>query len=309
MMHTRSRSLRRDPDFVKLWAGQTISIFGSGVTATALPLTAVLVLGASASQMGWLVAAESAPVLLMGVVAGVWVDRVRRRPVLVGADLGRAGLLACIPILAALGSLHIEHLLLVAATTGALTVLFDIAFRSYVPDLVGRDGILEANSRLATVAAVAEITTPGLTGALVQVIAAPLAVLLDAVSFLGSAVCVLQIRQPEAPPHSVSSANAEAGNQIAEGLRAVLGSPTLRALAGWEQPDVTRTGGLGGAEKLLRYVHWRGLRAVRPARARPQPRVARDHGRSRRRQQPARDIARRPSDTPLRGRTDDGDCR
>ena len=129
MMHTDSRSLWHHPEFLKLWAGQTISVFGSGVTATALPLTAVLLLGASASDMGWLLAVESAPVLLVGVFAGVWVDRVRRRPVLVGADLGRAGLLACIPILAALGALRIEHLFVVAATTGVLTVLFDVAYR------------------------------------------------------------------------------------------------------------------------------------------------------------------------------------
>src|SRR5919202_1984175 len=173
-IHTGSRGLWRHPEFRKLWAGQTISIFGSGVTANALPLTAVLLLGASASDMGWLLAVESAPVLLVGMFAGVWVDRVRRRPVLVGADLGRAGLLACIPLLAALGALRIEHLFVVAATTGVLTVVFDVAYRSIVPDLVGHERILEANSRLATVEAVAEITTPGLTGAVVHVIAATL---------------------------------------------------------------------------------------------------------------------------------------
>lgn len=182
MMHLGSQSLWHHSEFLKLWAGQTISRFGSGVTANALPLTAVLLLGASASDMGWLLAVESAPVLLVGLFAGVWVDRVRRRPLLIGADLGRAGLLACIPIVAALGGLRIEHLFVVAAATGVLTVLFDVAYRSFVPDLVGREGVLEANSRLATVEAVAEITTPGLTGALVQVIAAPLAILLDAVS-------------------------------------------------------------------------------------------------------------------------------
>src|SRR5919197_4247445 len=115
MMRTHARSLWRHPEFLKLWAGQTISVFGSGVTTTALPLTAVLTLGASASDMGWLLAVESAPALLVGVFAGVWVDRFRRRPLLVGADLGRAGLLACIPVLAALGSLRIEHLFLVEA--------------------------------------------------------------------------------------------------------------------------------------------------------------------------------------------------
>ncbi len=100
--------LWRHPEFLKLWAGQTISTVGSGVTTSALPLTAVLMLGATASDTGWLLAAESAPVLLVGMFAGVWVDRLRRRPLLIGADLGRAALLACIPILAALGGLQTD---------------------------------------------------------------------------------------------------------------------------------------------------------------------------------------------------------
>ena len=139
------RSLWQDAEFLKLWAGQTISSIGSGVTASALPLTAVLVLGANASDMGWLLAVESAPVLLVGMFMGVWVDRLPRRRLLIGADLGRAGLLACIPLLAYRGGLRIEHLYVVALTTGALTVLFDIAYRSFVPDLVGADHVFEAN--------------------------------------------------------------------------------------------------------------------------------------------------------------------
>src|SRR5579864_1962314 len=107
--------LARQPEFLKLWAGQTISTIGSGVTASALPLTAVLVLGASASDMGWLLAVESAPVLLVGMFAGIWVDRMPRRPLLIGADLGRAVLLACIPLLAWTGLLRIEHLFVLAA--------------------------------------------------------------------------------------------------------------------------------------------------------------------------------------------------
>jgi len=134
----RPRSLWQHSEFLKLWAGQTISTIGSGVTASALPLTAVLVLGAHASDMGWLLAVESAPVLLVGMFAGVWVDRLPRRRLLIGADLGRAGLLACIPLLAYLGGLRIEHLYAVALTTGALTVLFDIAYRSFVPELASR---------------------------------------------------------------------------------------------------------------------------------------------------------------------------
>ena len=232
MASTRS-SLWHQPDFLKLWAGQTISIFGSGITGYALPLTALLVLGAGASDMGWLYAVESAPVLLFGMFAGVWVDRFRRRPLLIGADLGRAGLLACIPLLAWLSALRMEHLYIVAAATGVLTLVFDVAHRSFVPDLVGRDRVLEANSRFATVEAVAEIGTPGLTGALVQVIAAPTAILLDAASFVVSAVCVLGIRQPE-PPRAPTSERQHVWSDIAEGLRAVGANATLRALAGSE---------------------------------------------------------------------------
>src|SRR3954468_16082989 len=102
------RGLWQNSDFVELWAGQTISTLGSGVTESALPLTAVLVLGAQASDMGWLLAAESAPVLLVGMFAGVWVDRVPRRRLLISADLGRAGLLVCIPLVALAGALRIE---------------------------------------------------------------------------------------------------------------------------------------------------------------------------------------------------------
>ena len=229
----RAHDLRRDQEFLKLWVGQTISTFGSGVTASALPLIAVLVLGASATDMGRLVAVESAPVLLVGIFAGVLVDRFRRRPLLIGADLGRAALLACIPLLAALGGLRIEHLFAIAAATGVLTVVFEVAYRSFVPDLVGEARLLEANSRLATVDAVAEITTPGLTGALVQMIAAPLAILLDAVSFVGSAACVFSIRHPE-PLRKELDAGKTVWSEIIEGLRAVRRSPVLSTLAGWE---------------------------------------------------------------------------
>src|SRR5205807_449250 len=136
--------------------------------------------------------------LLVGMFAGVWVDRFRRRPLLIGADLGRAALLASIPILAAVGGLRIEFLFALAAAVGALTVVFDVAYRSFVPDLVGPDNVLEANSRLASVDAAAEITVPGLTGALVQVISPATTILLDAVSFVGSALCIAGIRHTEA---------------------------------------------------------------------------------------------------------------
>ncbi len=220
-------------DFQKLWLAKAISTFGSGITADALPFTAALFLGATAGDMGWLLATESAPVLLLGMFAGVWVDRMRRRPLLVACDLGRACLLACIPLLAAIGALRIEHLFAVGAAAGALTVLFDVAYRSFVPDLVGREHMLAANSRLAVVDATAEITTPSLTGALVQIIAAPLVILLGSLSFVGSAVCILGIRRTESA-RAVAQATESVWQEIADGLRAVARSRLLRTLAGWE---------------------------------------------------------------------------
>jgi len=227
------RTLWRHWEFTKLWAGQTISVLGSGVTGSALPLTAVLMLDAHASEMGWLLAAESAPVLLVGMFAGVWVDRLRRRPLLIGADVGRAALVASIPILAASGQLRIEFLFAVAAAVGTLTVVFDVAYRSFVPDLVGPEHVLEANGRLASVEAVAEITTPGLTGALIQVISPATTLLLDAASFVGSALCIGSVRHVERI-RPATGARENIWSEIGIGLAAVASSPTLRALATWE---------------------------------------------------------------------------
>ena len=227
------RSLWRHWEFTKLWAGQTISTLGSGVTTSALPLAAVLMLGANTCDMGWLLAAESAPVLLVGMFAGVWVDRFRRRPLLIGADLGRAALLVCIPILAVLGGLRIEFLFAVAAAVGTLTVLFDVAYRSFVPDLLGPEHVLEANSRLASVEAVAEITTPRLTGALIQIISPAATLLLDAASFVGSAVCIGGIRHVESV-RPASGRRQSVWSEIGAGVGIVASSRTLRALATWE---------------------------------------------------------------------------
>src|SRR5437868_2100872 len=134
-MKQRPGGLWRNADFVKLWGGQTISNFGSGITGIALPLTAVLVLAASAVQMGILSALEGLAVLVFGLLAGVWVDRLRRRPILMAADLGRALLLGSIPLAALLGVLSITQLYVVAALTGILTVFFNVAGESYLPSL------------------------------------------------------------------------------------------------------------------------------------------------------------------------------
>ena len=135
-MTGRFRGLWRDPDFVKLWTGQTISRFGSTVTREAIPLTALLLLNATPLQLGALDAAGSAPVLIVSFVAGVWSDRVRRRPVMIVADLCRAVLLLAIPLLAVLGQLHLIHLFIVGPLVGILNVFFDVAYQSFVLSLV-----------------------------------------------------------------------------------------------------------------------------------------------------------------------------
>jgi hypothetical protein len=171
----RPGALRRHPDFLKLWAGETVSLFGSQVTVLALPLTAILTLGASARELGVLNAARFAPFLLLTLVAGVWVDRRRRRPAPIGANAGRALLIGAVPALAYLGLLRIEYLCLIAFLAGTLTVFFDLAYQAYVPSLIGRAHVVEGNSKLQVSASAAEAGDPGLGGVLVQLLTAPAA--------------------------------------------------------------------------------------------------------------------------------------
>jgi MFS family permease len=194
-------------------------------------LAAVLTLGATPAQMGILGALETAPALLVGLAAGVYVDRFRRRPLLVLADLGRALLLVTIPLAAALGLLGLPQLYVVALLTGVLTVFFDIACPSYVPTLVGRERMLEANSRLGISSSLAEMSGPALGGWLVQVLTAPFAILVDAVSFVISALFLTGIRAPEPPPEPRME-RAGAMSDALAGLRAIRREPRLRALVG-----------------------------------------------------------------------------
>lgn len=230
-MHVQRLRLRKQPDFLKLWSGQTISQFGSGITGSALPLTAVLVLGASSTQMGFLVAAEAVPFALFGSFAGVWVDRLRRRPLMIDADIGRAILLLSIPLAALLGRLQIGQLFLVAALIGVLTVLFDVAYQSFLPSLVTREQLLAANSRLATSTAMAEVVTPGLAGVLVQLVSAPLTLLLDALSFVCSAGSIALIRREQHP--MPLSSHGDVFREIGAGLTTVARHPLLRAFAAY----------------------------------------------------------------------------
>ena len=220
--------LWRHADFKRLWAAHSASLFGSEITALALPLMAVLLLDASPGQMGILAAAGTAPFLLCSLLAGVWVDRRRRRPVLVGADLARAGLLLSMPLAAWIGMLRIEQLYLVTFVVGIFSVFFDVADYAYVPSLVGRESVVEANSKLQVSYSAAEAGGPGVAGLLVQFISAPGAIAVDAVSFLVSAVLLRRIESPESPVATKASRSLR--HDVESGLRALLGHRLLRPI-------------------------------------------------------------------------------
>ena len=213
-------SLWRNADFQKLWAGQTVSELGSVVTRTAIPLVALIVLGAKPFQFALLIVAASLAVLLVGLFAGAWVDRLRRRPLLIWADALRAVLLLSIPVTYIVGGLRMEQLYVVVFLEGCLGALFDAAYPAYVPSLIGVDRVVEGNSKLATSSSLAEIGGPGLAGGLVQFIGPPLAILVDAISFVVSAISLVLVRkrEPAKPPRtSTTPIRAE----ILEGLRLI----------------------------------------------------------------------------------------
>lgn len=226
----RFEGLWLNADFMRLWSAQAISQFGTQISLLAIPLTAALTLDASARQMGVLVAAETAPFLLFGLVAGVIADRVRRRRLLIWADVGRALLFATIPLAWLLDALTMWQLLLVAFAAGTLTVFFEVAYQSYLPSLVGREQLGDGNSKLVTSGAVAQIAGPGLAGLLIQLATAPFAVLVDALSFLGSAACLVRIRKPE--PAIDASQRRPMLAEIGEGLGYIVHHPLLRPIAG-----------------------------------------------------------------------------
>ena len=187
-------------EFQKLWLGQSISAVGSAITQFALPLTAALTLSATPEQMGLLMAAGWLPYLLFALFAGAWSDRLRRRPLLIATDLIRALVLATIPVAAMLHVLTIEQVLAVAFVAGSMTVVFQSAYRPFIPFLVGRDALVAANSRLALSESVARVAGPSFGGLLVQILTAPIAIAADAASFLVSAVAVAFVRVTEAVP-------------------------------------------------------------------------------------------------------------
>jgi MFS family permease len=223
-------SIWRNGAFVRVWLAGTVSYVGSFVTRTALPLAAILVLGAGPLEISALRSLEFAGWLLVGLVAGAWVDRLRRRPVMIVADLGRMVLLGSIPVAAALGVLSLAQLIAVAFCAAILSVFFDTASTAYLPTVVEEGHLLRANSALSASAAAAEFTGFGLSGFLVQLLTAPIAIGVDAISYLFSALTLATIRRAE-PPRPAVTERRPVVREIREGAQLVLRSPVLRALA------------------------------------------------------------------------------
>lgn len=225
--------MRRDtlwfhPDFRRLWASDTVSQTGNFVGQTVIPLLAATVLAATPFQMGLLTAAENAAFLLIGLPAGVWVDRMRRRPLMLRADFARAALLLTVPIAWWTGVLTLTQLLVVALLVSAGTVFFDVSYQSYLPSLVGREHLLEGNTKLQASQSTAQVVGPGLGGGLAQLAGAANAVLATGLGYLVSGLFLLRIktREPEPEPHDGTPLRT----QIAEGLRFVFRNPTLRPI-------------------------------------------------------------------------------
>ena len=215
--------------FLLFWGGETVSLFGTQVTLLALPLTAVLLLGATTAQLSLVRFVETAPYLLFTLLFGAWVDRRRRRPVLIVANAARCLVIGAIPALALGGVLTLPALAAIAFSAGVFTVLFDVAWVAYVASLVPSQDLVEANGKILTSSAAADVAGPGLAGALIQWLSAPVALLADAASYFVAMATLLLIRAPELHPEV--DPNSHLWRQIGEGLRLVMGNAYLRAIA------------------------------------------------------------------------------
>jgi MFS family permease len=225
-----SDALWRDRSFVAVWSASTISIFGSLITRTALPFAAILVLDAGPGEIAAIRSAELIAGLIVGLVAGAWVDRLLRRPIMIWADLGRAVLLGSIPVAALLSLLGMPQLLLVSFGAAVLSTFYDVADNAYLPTVVSRERLVAANSALTATGSVAEFSAFGIGGFLIEVFTAPIAIAIDAITFVVSAVLLGTIRRKEPPP-TPHEDREPVLREIREGMGIVARSPVLRALA------------------------------------------------------------------------------
>ncbi|MGP8057436.1 MAG: MFS transporter [Nitrososphaerales archaeon] len=223
------RSLFRHPDFMKLWVGQSISSFGSQFSPFAIQVTAVYILGATSFQLGVLSFLNTIPFLTMGLLVGVYVDRHRRRRIMIFADLGRALVIFLIPLSAVVYVVTMNLLYLVTLVAGVLTVFFEITYQSYLPSLVDRSQIVDANSKLQATASTASTLGPSIAGGITYLVTAPMACLGDTFGYICSVVSLSLIKKPE--PIDTSRAHASVLKDIREGLHVVLRDPRLRSIA------------------------------------------------------------------------------
>jgi MFS family permease len=227
--HLKPRgALWRDGDFLRFWSAQTVSQFGSQVSAIALPFVAILVLKATAFEIAALSAIEFLPFVLFTLPAGVWVDRLRRRLLMIVADWGRALALGSIPVAYSLGWLTLAQLYVVGFIVGSLTVFFDVSYQSYLPSLVSREHLGEGNTKLEFSRAGAQVSGPGLAGLLVSAVTAPYAIVADAVSFIGSALFATSIKKIEPPQPVPEGGQPRMRTEILAGLRYVRRNPIMR---------------------------------------------------------------------------------
>ena len=221
------------PDFLKLWTGQSISELGSQVSQLAIPWLAAVGLHASPIEFSLLGVLGFLPFILFALPAGVWVDRLRRRQILIAGDASRAVLLTLIPILWATGVLRIWHLLVLQFVIGCFTVFFDVAYQSYLPALIEREHLVDGNSKLQLTVSVAQVGGPSMTGGLIAAITAPYAIVVDAASFVVSTVFMLRMKHRESPPrYDADEPRPKMWPQVKEGLVWVLGNRYLHAIAG-----------------------------------------------------------------------------
>ena len=248
-------SLWRHRDFLNLWGAQTVSDFGARITREGLPMMAVMGLAAAPAQLGVLAALASGSALVVGLVAGDFVDHTARRPILIAMDLARAAILIVLPIAAWMGLLSMLQVYAAAVLVAAASVLFDIADHAYLPGLVGKDLVTDANARMSVTESVAEMGGPALAGVLFQWLTAPIAVAVNAATYLVSALLLARIRTPE-PPRDAGVKRRGWVDGVVTGARTSWNEPRVRILL-----IMTATGGLFGGFFSALYIAFvlRGL--------------------------------------------------
>lgn len=232
------RRLINDPGFLRLWAAETISHLGTNFSNLAMPIVAIQLLNASPLDIAAINLADTLPFLLLGLLVGALVDRLPRRGVLIAGDLGRAALLLMIPVSYVFGVLSVPQLVIIGLLLGTLTVFFDVAYQAYLPSLIPKEDLVEGNSKLEVSRSAAGLLGPSVAGALIAVVKAPMAVIIDAISYVCSALFIFSIKPQHEAVAELNDAAAPKSatprgslrSEIAAGVRFVFGHPALRTI-------------------------------------------------------------------------------